>query len=697
MLTNFTRARELFDQALSVEPQRREAWIKDACQDDPELLAELRALLSAAETDSILQDKFPAAGSPEFVGAYRVLREIGRGGMGVVYLAMRDDGTFRKNVALKVLSRERVSPEFVLRFRQERQVMAGLDHPNIARILDGGDKSDGMPWYVMEYVEGLPIDKYCDEQRLSISGRIGIFQQVCHAVEYLHQNSVLHRDLKPTNILISSDGVVKLLDFGIAKFVGAAGASGDDLTSIQGRPMTPTYASPEQISGTALRKTSDIYSLGVILYQLLTGRTPWANFDDKAAKLAAREDPPRPSGNIREDLQSKPESTAQLRRAMLGELDSIVLMAMRHDPKRRYQTAFELAEDLGRFLEGQTVVAHHDSLAVRSVKLLRRKRLAAAVLAGFMALGGLGIWQFQSAASREAHLQALLHGLEARLQTRGSEPSAKLIKERIEDVRSLKKSFSSDFTAAVARRPGHAAELDRLLEQGIAYLDKVRETAPSDSELVAEVVGAYEELGLLEEKRPYANAANRQTALKTYEKSAKLLEKIARRWPQDSASRKHLDALNRRIKDLGGAPILILPNATVTLSPPPAAAVARKGKTGPPHRPAAEAVETGSPAQNESSPEIQAPPVVVSQAAREEFDQVESEVNKAEHAIAGIRKNLLTRGDTLNGEINSDAHIMDEDLEKAKRYLDNGNEAAAKEELRKARALAARIRQNLKN
>jgi len=554
MLTNFTRARELFDQALSVEPQRREAWIKAACQDNPALLAELRALLSAAETDSILQNKFPAAGSPEFVGAYRVLREIGRGGMGVVYLAMRDDGTFRKNVALKVLSRERVSPEFVLRFKQERQVMAGLDHQNIARILDGGDTSDGMPWYVMEYVEGLPIDKYCDEQRLPISGRIGIFQQVCHAVEYLHQNSVLHRDLKPTNILISSDGVVKLLDFGIAKFVGAAGASADDLTSIQGRPMTPTYASPEQISGTALRKTSDIYSLGVILYQLLTGRTPWANFDDKAAKLAAREDPPRPSGNIREDLQSKPESTAQLRRAMLGELDSIVLMAMRHDPKRRYQTAFELAEDLGRFLEGQTVVAHHDSLAVRSVKLLRRKRVAAAVLAGFMVVGGFGLWQAQrvwavreAAASSESRLQALIDGLEIRLRSSAGEPTEKVVRERIEDVRKLKKAFAADFTAAVARRSGHAPKLDALLERGIRYVDSVRDATPSDPELILEVSGAYEELGLLEAKSPYANDANRRTALTTYQKSAVL---IAR--PGDTANIERLEELNGRIKELGG-------------------------------------------------------------------------------------------------------------------------------------------------
>jgi serine/threonine protein kinase len=451
MFTNFTRLRDLFEHALSLEQDRREAWAEQACQGDPALFAQLKEMLSTANRDSVFQQQGGEAGEAKFIGAYRVLREIGRGGMGVVYLAMRDDGTFRKNVALKVLSRDQVNPEFVLRFRQERQVMAALDHPNIARILDGGDITDGMPWYAMEYVEGFPIDKYCDLQRLSLAGRIRIFQDVCQAVHYLHQNSVVHRDLKPNNILISADGVVKLLDFGIAKFVGAAALSSNDLTSVQGRPMTPIYASPEQISGATLRKTSDIYSLGVILYRLLTGRAPWDSLDRKVEKLAAREDPPPPSAGIREDLCTQTESTAQLRRAMMGELDSIVLMAMSHDPKRRYQTAADLADDLARFLEGHTVTAHHDSLAVRSVKLLKRKRRAAAVVAGFMVTAGLGVWQLErvssvkeAAASREANLMAMISGLEARLRSSPAEPAAKLVRERIEDVRNLRKAFAAN-------------------------------------------------------------------------------------------------------------------------------------------------------------------------------------------------------------------------------------------------------------
>jgi eukaryotic-like serine/threonine-protein kinase len=594
MFTNFTRVRELFLQAESVEPEHLEAWAENACKSDPALLAQLKEMLSAAKQGTQAQ-VLPAV-QPELLGNYRLLREIGRGGMGVVYLATRNDGTFRKNVALKVLSRDRVNPELILRFRQERQVMAALDHPNIARILDAGDTQEGMPWYVMEYVEGLPIDKYCDEQRLSIAARIETFQQVCHAVEYLHQNSVLHRDLKPTNILISSDGAVKLLDFGIARFVGAAALAAEDLSSLDSRPMTPMYASPEQISGARLKKTSDVYSLGVILYRLLAGRVPWESFDEKVAKLAAREDPPPPSGNIRENPKAKRENTAQLKRAMTGELDSIVSMAMRHDPGGRYQTAAELADDLSRYLEGRTVVAHHDSVAVRSVKLLKRKRVAAAVLVGFISLSGFGLWQVrqvvairQAGASHEASLRALLDGLEIHLLSSEREPGAKVVQERIEDIRALKKAFSADFPAAVAGRSGHAPEVDALLERGVRYLDSVRNTTPSDPQLSLEIGGAYEELGLLEEKIPYANPANRQKALSTYEASAALMGDLVRAQPVDPASRERLEALNQRIKDLGGTPVLILASATPdqlkTLNAPPPTAKAEANSGSPIPRP----------------------------------------------------------------------------------------------------------------
>ena len=333
-----------------------------------------------------------------------------------MYLAMRDDGTFRKNVAIKLLLREAVSEEFILRFKQERQVLAALDHPNIARILDGGDTADGMPYYVMEYVEGLPLDEYCDQKGLSVTGRIRIFQQVCGAVEYLHQNSIVHRDLKPSNILVGNDGNVKLLDFGIAKLMGAAAFANPNLTSAMGSPMTPTYASPEQISGVTLQKTSDVYSLGAILYRMLTGRLPYEGVDEKLAKLFTRQAPPAPSGNIRQDLRAGSDTTAGLRRVMLGEIDSIVLKSLEFDPKNRYQSAAEFKDDLQRFLDGQPVLAHHTSVANRSFKLLKRKRAMVALLAAFIVLAGFGVWQWrrvelQKSASPRARRASVLFSI----------------------------------------------------------------------------------------------------------------------------------------------------------------------------------------------------------------------------------------------------------------------------------------------
>jgi hypothetical protein len=234
-----------------------------------------------------------------------------------------------------------VTPEFVERFRNERQVLANFDHPNIARILDGGDTTDGMPFYVMEYVEGRPLDKYCDEDKLNLNDRLRLFQKLCGALEYLHQNHVIHRDLKPGNILVSREGVVKLLDFGIAKQLGPASL---ELTTAEGTPLTPAYASPEQFSGRADER-SDIYTLGVILYLMLTGKLP-----DQGTVQP-------PSQSVREDVQRTQETTKQLKKRIMGDLDLVVLKAMHREPKQRYGSAQALAEDLERFLNGQPVLA----------------------------------------------------------------------------------------------------------------------------------------------------------------------------------------------------------------------------------------------------------------------------------------------------------------------------------------------------
>ncbi len=374
--TNFTRLRDLFEQGQSVAPQHLEAWLIGISQGNATLYFDLKQMLAASsempETDRI--------------GPYRLVRELGRGGMGVVYLATRDDGIFRKNVALKLLLQGNASHEAVQRFKQERQVVAALDHPNIARILDGGDTAEGMPYYVMEFVEGQPIDQYCDSLRLDVKERIKLFQQACRAVGNLHQNLIVHRDLKPCNMLVSRDGIVKLIDFGIAKMFGAASVANPWMTGFAGRPLTPAYASPEQLQGASvLPPPSDIYSLGVILYKLLTGQTPYRNLDDKIAKLASGQNPSLPSLNIWHGGDYA-----------ASDLDSIVLKALKTNPKQRYQTTTELSEDLQLFLEGRPVTARIS--AARSFsKLLRRELGIVAVLGASLFFSALGAWQMYQA------------------------------------------------------------------------------------------------------------------------------------------------------------------------------------------------------------------------------------------------------------------------------------------------------------
>ena len=710
-LTNFTRLRELYDQAQEVEPARREKWLEQQCQGDPVLLAELRGMMPreedsflatpAAMPPSMAPPSQPPPSAADMIGPYRVLRELGRGGMGVVYLAVRDDGAFRKNVALKVLLREQVTPEFVQRFKQERQVLAAMDHPNVARILDGGDGPDGMPYYVMEYVEGLAIDRYCDEHRLSLSGRIKIFQQVCQAVHYLHQNSILHRDLKPGNILVSNDGVVKLLDFGIAKVVGAGAYSNPDVTSVQGYPMTPTYASPEQIQGATLQKTSDIYSLGVILYLLLTGRPPYADWDDKKAKLAARQAPPSPSGNIREDLRVTPESTAQLRKAMLGELDSIILMALRYEAKERYQASSDLASDLQSFLDGHSVAAHRGTVAGRSVKLIRRQRMLVAAMLGFLVLGGFGFWQWRRAetqrsevAAREAQLRSLLEQLES-----GVEP-AKADAEKIKDLQALQKAFAAEFPKVAAAQPERSAQHVALLERGVKYLDRVAATGPRNADLGVELADAYQQLAVLQSAGTNATAA-RATAVKTYQKAAEVLNACVV-LPGDTRVGDRLTVVRQRIQSLGGGelagPAAVPANEPVEPARIPAAVAAVPGSPAPAKVVRAPALDQApaagipepAPAPRAETPAAPAP-AAVSAEMQDRMASAEARVAIAETSIEPIRRTLESQGQTLAANTLSDLSAMRLRLGSAKRHLAAGNEAAAKESLAAAQAFADRV------
>jgi serine/threonine protein kinase len=372
---------QLLGYTAQLPPEQREDYVRQACAGREDLVDVALQMLKTGQSPT--KTMVPQRGA-QMIGPYRVLRELGKGGMGVVYLAVRDDGAFRKNVAIKLLRGDAVSPEFVERFRNERQVLANFDHPNIARILDGGDTTDGMPFYVMEYVEGRPIDKYCDEDKLSLNDRLKLFQKLCGALQYLHQNQVIHRDLKPGNILVSTEGVVKLLDFGIAKQLGPASM---ELTTAEGTPLTPAYASPEQFTGRADAR-SDIYTLGVILYLMLTGKLP-----DQGTIMP-------PSKSVREDTQRTQETTKQLKKRLMGDLDMVVLKAMHRESRMRYGSAQELSEDLERFMSGSTVLAR-PSQGLNSKFI----GLAAAAVVVLLAGGG-GIWYLMQEPKEEEKVEA---------------------------------------------------------------------------------------------------------------------------------------------------------------------------------------------------------------------------------------------------------------------------------------------------
>ena len=401
----------LFAQALDRPADERTAFLRHACGNDPALYHEIVALLeSADDAEAVLGDSVtqfaapllqdldahlasPDAG-PERLGPYRLLREIGRGGMGRVYLAERADGAFEQQVAVKLVKRGMDTDEILRRFRHERQILASLEHPHIARLYDGGASTDGRPYLVMEHVAGRPIDQYCDDRRLPVDERLRLFEAVCEAVQFAHQNLVVHRDLKPSNILVTERGQVKLLDFGIAKLLSD---EADVLTRTGLHVMTPEYAAPEQATGAPVTTATDVYALGVVLYELLVGRRP-----GEGGPAARQATPERPSTAVMRPPDHTPRGSAppspeeiaavrgttpeRLRRQLRGDLDTMLLKALRPEPARRYATAEALLDDIRRYRSRLPVAARPDTARYRLGMFVRRHRLGLAVAAAFVGL-----------------------------------------------------------------------------------------------------------------------------------------------------------------------------------------------------------------------------------------------------------------------------------------------------------------------
>ena len=495
---------ELFDAALELSPESRAAFLDEACRADPDLrrgVGDLLAVLDRAHTAELFP---PLADAPrgllafgERIGPYRVLHELGAGGMGVVFLAERDD--IEKRVALKLVREGGLaSGDRVRRFLLERRVLARLEHPNIARLLDAGVTELRLPYFAMEYVSGTPIDRYCDERRLPIAERLSLFRTVCEAVHHAHQNLVVHRDLKPSNILVTADGQVKLLDFGIAKLLAHHESSPAEEARTGLLMLTPEYASPEQVRGEPVTTASDIYSLGVVLYQLLTGHRPYrfnAKTPAEVERVVCREAPQRPSEVVTRTVTGAqvaathapvtPEwvgvarntSPERLRRRLRGDLDTMVMKALSKEPGRRYVSAAQFADDLRRHLVGLPVLARKDTASYRAGKFLRRHLVgvvAVIVLVSTLVAGVVSTaWQAQRAEAQRI-----------------------VAEERFRDVHSLATTVLFEIHDAIADLPGATRARALIVDRGLDYLGRLTRQGQGDDTLERESAEAYIRLGM---------------------------------------------------------------------------------------------------------------------------------------------------------------------------------------------------------
>jgi eukaryotic-like serine/threonine-protein kinase len=553
------RVKQLLGEVITIESDERSAFLDRACDGDSELRQEVDSLLSSHEqagTAFLNSPGFDLKASASRplpsregcrIGAYRIAEEIGQGGMGEVYRAVRDDGQYTKEVAIKLVHSGSDLRFGLERFRYERQILASLDHPNIARLLDGGTTEDGIPYLVMELIEGKPIDLFCDERRISITQRLQLFQQVCAAVQYAHQHLVIHRDIKPSNILVTKEGVPKLLDFGIAKILDPA--AGGETT--MGPAMTLEYASPEQIRGEAITTASDVYSLGVVLYQLLTGRSPYPRPTYTAHELAravCETEPRRPSSAVlkpraaaggkeserlaaEQVIGSREGSPVKLRRRLAGDLDDIVLMALRKEPRRRYPSAEQFAKDISRHLEGLPVSAAPDSLLYRGNKFVCRHKvgMAAAVLVALTATAGV---------------VATLH--QARIATANQLRA----EQRFMDVRKLANSMLFEIHDSIQNLPGSIPARKLLVERSLQYLDSLAQESGGDPSLQRDLAVAYKRVGDVQGYPFLANLGDTDGALKSYRKALAIEEVVVKANPESIADSVNLAIVERRLSEM---------------------------------------------------------------------------------------------------------------------------------------------------
>ena len=527
------RVSAILDVALELDPDERRRYLDEISAGDPALRVDLDELLAAQDRaagclDGPMAERvapliasigqaergFAQDDGTRRVGAYRLVRRLGEGGMGLVYLSEREDGQFEQQVAIKLMKQGLHGEEARRRFLQERQILARLQHPSIARLLDGGVTDDGIPFFVMELVDGRPVAEFCDGERLGIDDRLRVFLQICGAVQYAHANLIVHRDLKPSNILVDGGGAVKLLDFGIAKLVGDGDAAGIAAGQTILRALTPDYAAPEQVRGEPVSTATDVYALGVVLHELLTGKRPYrlrSHTIGEVERAILDQEPEAPSAHA---------ASPDVRRRLRGDLDRIVLKALRKAPEDRYGSAEALASDVRRHLDGLPIAAHPDALAYRVRKFVGRHRagVAAAALVALALVAGLAgtAWQARRAAREARKAEAVKAFLESIFaasdpaRAKGHEPTLREVLDagagRIETDLNGQPDVQSDVAHVIANVYHGLGEYDRVKALMKADLDRRRRVDSPRSPAVAAALtqfadAAYEQ-GRMDEAAP---------------------------------------------------------------------------------------------------------------------------------------------------------------------------------------------------
>lgn len=511
------KVKSVFNEVSELPERDRSSFL---AQFEDKIRLEVEKMLEAVKEESILLNEpivdfkeFVEIPMPKQIGDYKIIRQIGRGGMGTVYEAFRETENFKQHVALKVIRHGMDNEVILKRFRAEQQILASLDHPNIGRFLDGGKTFDGLPFYAMEFIQGLPIDEFCQQKKLTNEEKVKLFRKVCSAVSYAHTNLIVHRDLKPSNIIVTANGTPKLLDFGIAKVLDVNSTEAGTATQLG--MMTPQYASPEQIRGEKVNTLSDVYSLGVIFYEILIGVKPYETDGKNYAEILeiiTQTKPIKPSENQRSKIKDQ---------KFEGDLDNIVLKSLQKSPERRYQSVEQFSEDLRRHLVGLPITARPDTFSYRFSKFVERNKIgvAAGVLVFLSLLTGIGLASWQAYRAEKQRL---------------------LAEKRFAEVRTIANNVVFKYHDEIAKLNGSTAVREMLVKDATTYLDNLAADSANDADLEQELGLAYLKLADVQGKIYAANVGNTDGALESYDKSINLLEKVVEAKPNEKSPKEDL-------------------------------------------------------------------------------------------------------------------------------------------------------------